>query len=289
MKRMNVFLILSLVYILEAYSQTGSMVQEGRRWSIMMTATGLEPSLLPHVDTEISILLGDTTVNDIVYKKIYSSYNEDLSEMQLGGCIRQEGQKVFYLPINSSQEKLYFDFSLEKGDTFILDEIIRTVTSTGTMLINGKNHKTIMLESGNVEECWVEGIGSLITGIYCDHFIQAGGKYLLLCSHQDNDLLYMNEEYKDCYVKVSTSVEQLDAGSSAPSVYYIDGFLKIYGMQGEIFKFELYDVSGRKLLISKSMLSDEESINAKDITPGTYIYRLFNETSEYSNKLHIGI
>lgn len=208
--------------------------------------------------------------------------------MQLGGCIRQEGQKVFYLPINSSQEKLYFDFSLEKGDTFILDEIIRTVTSTGTMLINGKSHKTIMLESGNVEECWVEGIGSLITGIYCDHFIQGGGKYLLLCSHQDNDLLYMNEEYKDCYVKVSTSVEQLDAGSSAPSVYYIDGILKIYGMKGEIFKFELYDVSGRKLLISKSMLSDEESINAKDITPGTYIYRLFNETNEYTNKLQIG-
>lgn len=46
MKIMNVFLILSLVYVLEAYSQE-SMVQEGRCWSIMITATGLEPSLLP--------------------------------------------------------------------------------------------------------------------------------------------------------------------------------------------------------------------------------------------------
>lgn len=244
--------------------------------------------IIAKINTEISILLGDTTVNDLVYKKIYSSYNEDLSGLQLGGCIRQEGQKVFYLPINSSQEKLYFDFSLEKGDTFILDEIIRTVSSTGTMLLNEKKHKTIMLESDNEEECWVEGIGSLMTGIYCDHFIMGGGKYLLLCSHQDNDLLYMNEEYKDCYVKVSTGTEQLDAGLSAPFVYYIDGSLKIHGMQGEIFKFELYDVSGKKLLITKNMLSDEESISIKNVPPGIYIYRLFNETNEYTNQLQIG-
>lgn len=290
MKTRIAILILFLIPSIGTYSQTVDMVQEGRKWAVMISATGLEPSLLPKVETKTSILRDDTTVNHLIYKKIYSGFNEDLSDLKLEGCIRQNDGKIFFLPFNSAEEKVYFDFSLEVGDTFLLNDISRSVTSTGNILLNGINCKTLSLKNGNEEDIWVEGIGSLITGIFSDSFVSAGGKYLLLCCHQENTLLYMNEEYNDCFIQENnTDVKEVEQETMMPRVYFTNETLRIKGAKGQVFKFELLDILGKKLLISKDIVSDDEFIDLSylNITAGTYIYRLFNETCNYTNKLLI--
>ncbi len=176
-------------------------VDEGKRWSVMASASGLPPGYLPKVWTEITVLQGDSIDNDKTYKKVYSTQNEDLSDLKLIGITRQEGDKIYYKDIRGKEEELFFDFGLKVGDAFTLWDEVCTVTAVRDTVINDISRKMLCLKAGSLEDKWIEGIGSLTNGLFTDRFIIAGARDLLLCCHQDNGLIYMNPEYNDCYIK----------------------------------------------------------------------------------------
>lgn len=284
------FLILFLIQTLGIFSQTNVMVNEGKQWSVMISSTGIESANKP-VTTKISILQGDTIINELTYKKIYSTFHEDLSDLVLDGCIRQNGKQVFYIPLTCNKEIPYFDFNLEIGDTFILNDIIRTVVSTGSIIINNTSLKTITLQHGILEDYWIEGIGSTINGVFSNHFIMAGAKELLLCCHNKKTLLYMNKDYNECYIQKLTDIQKLHSGKTIPNIYYdyVNKKIIIQNKKEQKFRLDLFDISGEKVLISKDISGYEESIdiNFLKITSGTYIYHLSNESNQYTNKLQI--
>lgn len=284
------FLILLLIHTLGIFSQTNVMINEGKQWSVMISGMGMEPPNRP-VTTKISILQGDSVINGVVYKKIYSTLHEDLSDLTLDGCIRQNGKQVFYLPLVCHKEILYFDFSIEVGDIFTLDGIERTVVSTGNITINNTSLKTITLQHGTLKDYWIEGIGSTINGIFSNHFIMAGAKELLLCCHKKNTLLYINKDYNECYIQKLTNIEKPNSEEKIPYIFYdyVNKKIIIQGIQEQIFKLELFDISGKKVLISKDISTSEKSIDISHLKmiPGTYIYHLFNKANQYTNKLQI--
>lgn len=176
-------------------------VDEGRCWSVMVSACGLPHEYLSKIWTEITVLQGDSIENNKTYKKVYSTENEDLSGLKLIGIVRQEGDKIYYKDSFKAKEELYFDFGLKVGDTFTLEDEVRTVAEVTDTLINDIPRKMLRLKAGNLEDKWIEGIGSLTNGLFTNRFIRAGAKNILLCCHQDYGYIYKNPEYNDCYIK----------------------------------------------------------------------------------------
>lgn len=104
---------------------------------------------------------GDTLINNVSYKKIHRS----------GAYLREDGDgKVYiYSPINSSQDVLWYDFSLQVGEEFTgLGNVTCIVTHVDTFIdLEGLARKRLYLQKKSVEQSepivWIEGFGN----IYC--------------------------------------------------------------------------------------------------------------------------
>lgn len=271
------FACIALIFSQTSFGQQNRMDEENRQWAVMISAAGIDPIYLPQVKTLTSYLKGDTAINGVTYKKVYSSYKRDLSESMISGCIRQNNEQVFYLPAGDTEEKLYFDFSLKTGNTFVLDDITRTVSSIGELSVNGTNHKMLTLLCGSKQEYWVEGIGSLSTGIFSDRIEVGGAEYQLLCCHQGETLLYMNEVYDDCYLEMHTDIKNTKSSveeilSVLPndrkviftlknSFEHVKPLLAVYNNRGE-------------QIVGKAMTQNEFIL--RNLSPGVYFYVLKN-------------
>lgn len=124
----------------------------------------------------------DTTINNNSYKSLFRyGYGGNDCNIPLGlgvengyiGAIRQEvsEQKVFFMPRDSSQDKLIYDYSLQEGDTIdsYLIEIadvyeVVTVTSVDSIMIGQhyrKRIRTSWLEEDPQRDIdLIEGVGS---------------------------------------------------------------------------------------------------------------------------------
>lgn len=109
-------------------------------------------------------LRGDTTINNLTYKKVYYSARDSVSAGDppwsntvtnlydiYAGAIREDSEKrVFVLPPDELNEQLLYDFNLSIGDTipsnFIDDNLYPnthfTVGATDSMQIGDNYHKT---------------------------------------------------------------------------------------------------------------------------------------------------
>lgn len=84
--------------------------------------------------------------------------------------IRTEGTKYFCYDSKDQTEHLLFDFGLQKGSTYINDfsNISYEVTDVRDTIVNSKNSKLIELQSiedKSKRDTWIEGVGSVNTGI----------------------------------------------------------------------------------------------------------------------------
>ena len=151
------------------------LVQEGKCWSIVSVDDCDGIQNLRFSTTKMAFF-GDTIMNGILYKKMYASSREFPifpQDWTLQNFMREdEDKKVWYKKNSSSEERLYYDFSLEIGDTIPEDigeqlyfnPIIVEDISYITMQ-NGEKHKMLHLSilcSGypSHKEYWIEGIGS---------------------------------------------------------------------------------------------------------------------------------
>ena len=107
----NLFLFIQLVLVQAIACQANQFPSENGSWSFL------------HCDVQSNIswqsgqgLQGDSLHNNLSYSKISKS----LLEPDDSGLLRVENEKVFFIPKDSIEEILLYDFSLEAGDTFQL-------------------------------------------------------------------------------------------------------------------------------------------------------------------------
>lgn len=129
---------LLLVFFLAVFGQRiaaqNEYLQHNPEWTVMEIYSQSYPCV--SYDTVTFFLNGDTLINSITYKKLYSRgtcrniwysnnpnmgcslapYNYPYSGYM--GALRSAGTQMFYMMANSNQEGLIFDYDLQVGDNF---------------------------------------------------------------------------------------------------------------------------------------------------------------------------
>ena len=147
-------------------------------------------------------LFGDTLINSMNYHKLF--YNNGLMDSTIVlsntnttycGAIREEvpAKKIFYLPKDSVNESLLYNFNLNLHDTIIINWNTFICNGINSVLINSHYRKIFHLWSFTTltGDLWIEGIGSSNGLLYTFYYpIFDTIKYGLLCFHHNDTLEY---------------------------------------------------------------------------------------------------
>lgn len=186
-----------------------NLVQEGKLWS--NTSIGTMPGST--YESYSIKFMGDTTINGIAYKKIMKSKDELNANWSSFGYIREETttRKVFVYNKAANKDILLYDFSLEEGDSILTGDghsyaKVTKVTNAAFGSSPVIRKQIYFFEpSGNTR--WIEGIGStwgILEGL--NSFFTTGATASLVCYHENNELIYHNPRFSNCYPKISDPI-----------------------------------------------------------------------------------
>ena len=210
----SVFMMMLSLLSLTTYAQSddGKFVIEGKTWTIFHY-----PFAKEYQYTYRMQLKGDTTINEITYKKLYKGNTYT-------GALREEGEKVYYRENNCNEVCLY-DFGLNVGDSFLDSRSSGnwTVISKENKEYFGQERTTLVLSYNNESGItWIRGIGSL-SSPDCN-IVQAGNYDNLVISTVNNDTIYKDPTMYNIITNITQT--QMSEGNAA-----------------------MYDISGRKLSV----------------------------------------
>ncbi|MBQ1761227.1 MAG: hypothetical protein IIZ94_16270, partial [Prevotella sp.] len=178
------------------------IVEEGKQWNVLFSYPWNPPEP-PHRYTDIYKIEGDTLLDGVSYKVMYTTRNEDLTDWNCWGFLREtEDRQVFSRRPSTSDEQLLYDFSMQVGDTIFMYEDYMVVVEIGEVLVGDEPRQQIVLEYPFGEtETWIEGIGSLYGIIDSGSHFLVGGSTDLLCYYEDGDLIWQNSypSINSCY------------------------------------------------------------------------------------------
>ena len=212
------------------YTPYHPIVEDGKQWNVLFSYPWNPPEP-QHKYTDIYKIEGDTLVDGVSYKVMYTTRNENLTGWSVCGVIREtEDMQVLYRRDGSSYDEILYDFSMEVGDTICMcdygyDGCCMVVIEKGETIVNGEPRKQIVLEySWGDQEVWIEGIGSLYGIIDSGSLFLTGGSTNLLCYYEDGDLIWQNTTpgYDECYMVYPTPPTPPE-----PSQGFVEGWLEI--------------------------------------------------------------
>lgn len=278
-----------LIYSINCLSQYVNFPTDSTIWCLARQEYNPD---LPTVSwNEIYTLNGDTIVNNVSFIKIFK-------DDQLYGLLREFEKRIYYIPIinefswNSFEEIILYDFNLEIGDAYNLQQLNNqgtdtiyyesTVTGIDSILLNnGEWRKRIKLTNwGNF--CsplyWIEGIGGSEHPIHIINFCNDFTSEIACLEINNEEILGQNCQ------KLETSI------------YSVNDFnLKIYpnptyseiiiDTDENITNFEIYDLTGKQII---NGIIERNLINVNNLKNGIYILKLRNN-EKYVNLKFIKI
>ena len=196
------------------------LINPNNTWSIAAdgSAGGLQVySYYLKTDTTIVVINGKE------YHKLMQTYDtlgiEDA--WTLAGYISEDTismQCYFISP--EMEEGLIYDFSANVGDTLHLWNSLHlnppgvvVVVEKDSVIIGGHYRNRLMVLWLNPwfdkrwEETWIEGLGSL-DGLTFSNYTLLGINYALLCFYENDELVYFNDFYDECYYPHLTVVQE---------------------------------------------------------------------------------
>lgn len=219
LKAMRMIVIpLLLASLGQAYAQEAyeSLLLDGKIWQ-MEYKLALPPEYGEHLSSEELVMKEDTLVDDIPFKRVYgisrSDVDGELVQTPKGYMIGQKDGCVYQYEENEDWVQKYYpimDFSLNVGDVFTLycedpldDEQrlfelqkYQVTAVSDTVIANSSDRRPrqcIHVKSANsdkLQDCWVEGIGSLKDGIIGRiRHTYGSSKRLTRCTYA-NEVLY---------------------------------------------------------------------------------------------------
>jgi len=250
---------------------TNTIVNDNSSWAIL--AYGLGSWNIPcFISTQYIYLDRDSIISNNSYKKVFSCDDKLHENIKYEGLIREQNKKTYFIPANSETEYLLYDFSLEEGMTFEykcgLESRTFYVSSVDFVEINGSTKKRIQIKTVSYADwtldTWIEEIGSL-SGILnpCYRNFSGGGVRELLCYYQNDELIYKNSKYFECYYdkpeELIPFIQQPNIGVSVYPNPVTDALLTISSPNEIILSVQLVDIS-----------VDEIIYNNDDVHTNTY-------------------
>ena len=212
--RKKVFLISFICcLLLQANAQTSNntIVNDNSSWATLVYGLGAW-DIPCCVETQYTYFDGDSIFNGKTYKKVFSCNDQLHENIKYEGLIREQNKKTYFIPNNSETEYLLYDFSLEEGMSFEYkywdfggtESEIFYVSSVDFVEVNGSTKKRIQIKVVShaewILDTWIEEIGSLSGILYpCHRRFMSGGVKWLLCYYQNDELIYKNPIYSECY------------------------------------------------------------------------------------------
>jgi hypothetical protein len=208
------------------------------------------------------------------------------------GLVREDLNKGLYYKnlYGTQEEQLLYNYNLELNDTVKIPNIFLDqdssffiVSNIENVFIDGNIRKKYLLvypEYNNFTETWIEGIGSL-QGILWPGRYGAGSIPTLLCCFRDDELIYKNPDYDQCYY----SKTRTDGFNSIRS----GQFKVIQGFSNQQVILQFADKKQRKISVfnSAGALVDafdaretEEILNISGYQSGLYFVSSTGEPSK---------
>jgi hypothetical protein len=229
----------------------------------------------------------DTSISVNNYKKVF--YFDGTGVQLYKGAVRQTaGRKVYFMPKDSVNEKLLYDFSANIGDTVYNvysdwtgsepahNEAILDVDS---VLLNGAYHKRLQVQLGFY---WIEGIGStggLFESTYGGTFSVV---YKLECFAK-YDTTNFPDSGPDCLLMGIADMNADEGLSVFPNPSSGNFQLQLNLITPQKFNFKLYNSLGA--CIEQREICSSVSFNKSDLPEGIYFYELGNGMISKKGKL----
>ncbi len=217
----------------------------------------------------------DTIINAKTYRILYYCIDHVYK-----GALRSDTGHVYFVPKNSINEMLLYDFTLNKGDSvsnFYLEGYYRPhgtqVTSVDTIWINGKAHRRVNLFAGG-SGAWIEGIGCN-QGLLQEPYPNINGYGLnLRCFSRTDTVQYPSWQTSPCPMELG-----LERVESSPQIEFypnpVKRMLKVSIAEGTSTTLSLYDTWG-KLLLSTTFRGNDGELDLATFPNGIYYLKVNN-------------
>jgi hypothetical protein len=204
--------------VVSTYDNYIPLVSSSNTWSILTNATAGGGSL-----NSFYVKVGDTAmIKGKEYQKVFISYDSIGLEdnwNQIGYMFEDFQSQQCYFQNMESQEGLIYDFSSGIGDTvnvwntyaqFYFPVSAKVIDKDSILLGNvfRSRLKIDILDFGWTEY-WIEGIGST-KGLLYSGFVQTGIAYELLCFFENNELVFHNQYFENCYYGITGFMNKIN-------------------------------------------------------------------------------
>lgn len=295
MRKKNLFISFVCCLVIQASAQTANntIVRDSSSWATLIYGLGTY-DIPCCVSTQYVYFEGDSIVAAVSYKKVFSCDDKLHENIKYEGLIREQDTKTYFIPVNSETEYLLYDFSLEAGMSFEykywdfggLESETFYVSSVDFVEVNGSTKKRIQIKVASSAEwildTWIEDIGSLSGILYpCYRRFMSGGVKELLCHYQNDELIYKNPVYSECYydnlddiVSVQTTV--INDCSIYPNP--VDNVLTICPSNNMITRIEFFDTLGKKVYSQ----AYKGNIDMSSFSKGLYLLKMCDTNEQVS-------
>ena len=301
---------LGLIFMVINMMAYEPIVVEGYKWNVVNRNVSLDANNTVVYSTHVEMFEGDSVVDGVAYKKLWSYKPETPESRTFEGLIREDvsAQKVW--AYGNGIEALMYDFDVEAGDTLSLlgwlhemknitaetmeyDETIVDVVVDNVEIVNigGLEVKKITLfDPQNKERKFdiYERFGSPRGWLRSDFcMVDGGGVNFMVCAFDNNDELLFKpthnnelDEIEDCYInEIKTNISNIE--SQLGKVYYsVESRELTFDVENPT-AIMIYDAMGKVVL---NMPAPVNNALAIDLHQGIYIVHITmdNQQSVYS-------
>jgi hypothetical protein len=281
MKKSSILILLLFTGLLSsAKAYEPILDKDSTRWNY---SSDLRTTDFSHV-TEIFVAKGDTLIDSFEYKKMYRSiidYSDDNTDLY--GYVREDTVqgKAWLLDTELKEEILFYDISLQEGDTFKLYHYDRWFNPESelwyeTLEVTGvdsfMNRKIINFLFHN-EFLFIEGIGcnKSFERLYGDGFSPHS---FLLCAYKSGQLVYDNPGRDSCYESIYIKVKKYNQNHQTIKVIQEPGNIRVALPARPINDayVQLYHVNGC-MITRKKIYGKETRLNTLGLAPGLYLVK----------------
>jgi len=284
----KILIIINTILVINATAQLPDYFSNNPEWRIdtqvfYTLPCGIERNMVYYIN-------GDTILNNITYQKLYrrgigsefmmvpdeDPCNISWPFVEISAFIRQEFEKIYVLDIFSSTEELYYDFSMEVGDTiqgpmasWIHQETIKAVDS---IEIAGEYLKRLYYDTIEENNFFLEGIGNPNGFLEAPQLDVSEFGSILFCYRQNDSVVYTFDGWEEeCDFTISVKEYRTDNFEFTifpnPSSEKIT--ISVPG-QNKHNWVRIYNTSGQ-LLIEKPMITNTMQLDLSELANGMYL------------------
>lgn len=239
---------------------------------------------------------GDTLINDMIYKNILRSDDENHTNWYSYGAIREDSTKKVYTYNTNDQpgDVLLYDFGVDVGDTIEVNQWSTFRVTDIDMVKFGNLKDSIRQFVLNDYYVWLEGIGSItsdVGGVLIGlPVIDMVGKYRdIVCYYENDTLKYSNTKFESCFPNhIVHGIKENE--TEIPKAFYSNGLITISynNINTSESRLMIHSITGITICDIPLNSLGETVISARKYPPGCYVYSIMIDKQLFNGKIVIG-